>query len=505
MNAPLRRIGIIVMIMFGLLFANLNWVQAYKADELRNSPYNTGRVQVAEYQRQRGPILVGPAGTQVAVSVETDGRLRYLRTYPEENLYAHVVGYKPVQGEPTGIEAFEQDFLAGTGDQFLVDRFLAMFSGGRTNGGTVQTTLLPAVQETAFEQLRNSNLTNRAAVVALDPTTGAVQALVSLPSFDPNPIASHNVEEADAAFEELSENENQPLRNRVLSERFEPGSTFKVIDSAAALASGDFQPETVIEGGAQYTPPTAGQPIGNAPGVNCPNELSLADALRISCNTAFSRLAAEELGSEALIEMAEAFGFGDEELEVGRLNADGIPVAASVTGEMTREDGQDDPPTVAQSAIGQASVQMTPVQGALVAATVANGGVQMRPYLVERLQDAELRPVYRANPEQLRRPVSPEVAAQLREMMVGVVQSGTGTNAQIENYVVGGKTGTAQNGPQDDPLRDHGWFIGFMLDGNRPVSAVAVFLQNAGDNGSSEAARIGGEVMRAVLGEQGGG
>lgn len=491
------------MVMFGLLFLNLNWVQGYKAEEYRNSPHNAGRVQIDEYQRERGPILVGRDGTVAAVSVETDGRLRYLRTYPEDERWAHVVGYRPVQGEPRGIEAFENEFLAGTSHRFFVDRLRDLFTNSRTTGGTVQTTLSRAAQQTAYEQLRdNSTGTTRGAVVALDPRTGAVQALVSMPSFDPNPLASHNLAEVDEAFQELNQDPDQPLANRALSERFEPGSVFKVIDSAAALASGEFTPDSVLQGGAQYLPPTAGSPIGNAPGVNCPNQITLEQALVVSCNTAFSHLAAEQLGGEAVIAMAEAFGFGDDELTVGRLDGGGMPVATSVTGDMRRDDGQFDLPTVAQSAIGQASVQITPLQGALIAATVANGGVQMRPYVVEQLQDAQLRSVYRADPEQLRRPVSGEVAAALRDMMVGAVERGTGRNAAIPGFVVGGKTGTAETG---GGAPDHGWFVGFVIVDGEPVSAVAVLLQNAGPGGSAEAARIAGQVMHAVVNDRGDG
>lgn len=502
MNAPLRRIGVIVMVMFGLLFANLNWVQAYRADEYRNSPHNAGRVQIAEYQHERGPVLVGRDGFPVAVSQETDGRLTYLRSYEQPRRWAHVVGYKPVNLGPTGIEAFENDFLAGTGDRFFVDRMRDLFTGGQTVGGSVQTTLSRTGQRAAYEQLRDNRTgTDRGAVVALDPRTGAVQVMVSFPSFDPNPLASHDTEEAQAAYEELDADEDRPLVNRVTAERFEPGSVMKVIDSAAALQAG-MAPDTQIEGGAEYTAPTAGAPIRNASGVVCPNQITLLQALTVSCNTAFSRLMAEELDGDALRETAAGFGFFDEELTVGRLDGDGIPVAPSVTGELKRDDGQDDPPTVALSAIGQASVQITPMQGAMVAAAVANDGSQMAPYLVEQLQDAELREVYEASPEELRRPLSAEHAGALQEMMASVVANGTGRNAQISGYVVGGKTGTAETGGAEDI--DHGWFIGFAIDGNgQPVSAVAVMLENAGQGGSAEAARIAGQVMRAVIDDQG--
>ncbi|QSB14762.1 penicillin-binding protein 2 [Natronosporangium hydrolyticum] len=502
MNAPLRRVGIIVMVMFGLLFANLNWVQGYKADEYRNSPHNAGRVQIAEYQRERGPILVGRDGTAAAVSIETDGRLTYLRTYPEDGRWAHVVGYKPVNLAATGIERFENDSLAGTGDRFFVDRMRDLFTGDQSAGGTVQTTLSRGGQQTAFEELNDNQVgADRGAVIAIDPRTGGVQALVSMPSFDPNPLASHDPDVAQDAYEALDADPERPLANRVLSERFEPGSVFKVIDAAAALASGDYQPDSNLEGGAQYTAPTAGSPIGNAPGVSCPNSITLEQALVVSCNTAFSWLAAEQLSGDELSGMADAFGFRDDELSVGRLDGEGMSVATSQLGELHREDGQYDQPTLALTAIGQASVQMTPIQGALIAATVANGGTQMAPYLVEQLQDGQLRPVYQASPESLREPITGEVASELEDMMVAAVERGTGTNAQIPGYRVGGKTGTAETG---DGAAEHGWFVGFVIDDGEPISAVAVFLENAGSGGSGEAARIAGQVMHAVVNDQGG-
>jgi peptidoglycan glycosyltransferase len=521
-NAPLRRVGVIVMIMFGLLFVNLNWVQAYKADEYRTSEWNC-RTKIAEYERARGIIAVGRDAQAAAVSTpvedvvayvcDTYVTVPYLREYPFGELYAHVVGYQSIELTPAGVEAFETEFLAGTADALFVDRVRDLFSGGDSPGGNVLTTLSRAAQQTAFDELRdNDNGTGKGSVVALDPRTGAVQAMVSLPTFDPTPLAVPDRQAALDTYNELNEDPAQPLINRTLriddiDERsgqganFFPGSVMKVIVSAAALQNG-YQPDTTIEGGAEYTAPTAGAPIRNAPGVVCPNELSLQQALTVSCNTAFARLAAEGLGGDVLLQTAEAFGFGDDELTVGELGGRGMRVTPSVIGELKRDDGQDDPPTVALSAIGQASVQLSPMQAAMIAATVANGGVQMHPYLVEELQDSQLRPVYTASPDELRRPLPAQDAGELRDMMVSVVAGGTGSNAQIGDYVVGGKTGTAEAGGANEI--DHGWFIGFAIDGNgTPISAVAVMLENAGSGGSAEAARIGGQVMRAVISDRG--
>src|SRR5690606_23835854 len=388
------------MVLFGLLFVNLNRVQFFNADEYRTSPYN-GRVQIEEYQRERGLILVGPDARPVTGNEETDGPLRYRRTCQEGPLWAHVVGYKPVNGAPTGIEAFENDFLAGTSDKLFWDRLLDPFTGRNTPGGNVVTTLSRSAQEVAFAQLRdNRSGSGKGAVVALDPRTGAVQAMVSLPTFDPNGLTSHDSNEVQALYEELDADPDRPLLNRVLFRSFFPGSVFKVIVSAAALQRG-YTPDTLIPAGPTYNPPQTSHVIGNAAPSICPQaEVTLAVALRDSCNTGFAQLGVT-LGAEALTSTAADFGFGDGDLVVGRLGGDGlpvvgrsdgrgIPVAASQTGDLVRDDGEDDPAKVALSSIGQASVRITPLQGAMIAATVANGGVQMRPYLVQRLLDADL-------------------------------------------------------------------------------------------------------------------
>ncbi|MEU5721061.1 penicillin-binding transpeptidase domain-containing protein [Micromonospora sp. NPDC047738] len=503
MNAPLRRVGVVVMILFGLLFANLNWIQAYKADEYRNSDYN-GRVQVAEYERKRGNIEVG--GTAYALSKETGGKLKFQRSYPDGEMYAHVLGYKPVNLGDIGIEQVENDFLAGTSDQLIGDRVKDMFTGNKTGGGNVLLTLSKGAQATAFKQLQNNRVgATRGAAIAIDPRTGAVQALVSMPSFDPNPLVSHDTEAAQTAYNKLNKDPDRPLANRALSETLPPGSTFKIVMAAAALESG-IGPQTEIPAGSTYTPPTSGSPIKNAATTICPGPtgtpVTLKDAVTFSCNTGFAQLGVK-LGADKVKEKARQFGFEQDDLTVGQLNEGGLPVAASRTGDMQNPDGGTDPAALAQSSIGQNNVRMTPLQGALIAASVANGGSQMRPYLVKQLLAPDrTTSYYTAKPRELRRPVSGQVAADLQDMMVSVVKKGTGENAAIKGYTVGGKTGTAQSGP-DTP--DHGWFIGFALDKNgTPISAVCVELERAGKGGSAEAARIAGRIMEAAIAGSGG-
>lgn len=503
MNAPLRRVGVVVLLLFGLLFANLNWVQAYKGDEYRTNPYNR-RVVLDEYKRQRGVIMLA-GGQQLALSTATPDELKYLRTYPAKHQYAHIVGYKPVEIGPTGIEQSENQFLAGSSDKLFGDRFRDLFTGEQTAGGNVLLTVLPTAQDVAYRELAKNQVgAKKGAVVALDPATGAVQALVSMPSFDPSPLSSHDTAAAQKAYDALLAHPDKPLLNRALTEINPPGSVMKVILAAAALEN-SANPNTVIDGGSTYQAPGAGKAIPNASGVNCPDKITLQQALTVSCNTAFARLGVD-LGSKKLTETATRFGFYQKQLKVGRLDAStdielGMQVSESVLGKLTTDSGNDDKPIVALSSIGQWNVRMTPLQGAMMAAAVANGGRQMRPYLVERLLGADAVNHYRANPKQLQRSCAPEVAGQLQQMMVSVVQNGTGKKAQIKDFTVGGKTGTAESG---DEVETHGWFVGFALKDGQPVAAVAVFLENAGKGGSAEAARIAGQVMRGVIADKAG-
>ena len=504
MNAPLRRAGVVVLILFGLLFVNLNWVQGYKAQSYRTDPHNA-RVQLSEYQRQRGSIAVSKGQVIVAQSVPTDDELKYQRTYPLGAAYEPIVGYVPVSGLATGVERAENDFLTGNAPELFADRLKEMFTGHKASGGNILLTINKTVQERAYNDLLNNrrHAQNGAAVV-LDPHTGAVLALASTPSFDPNPLVSHDTGAAGDAFDKLGDPSKPPLLNLATQDNFPPGSTMKVLISAAALSNG-YTPQTVIPAGSSYQPvPGNGNfTMGNAEPSICPDPtITLLDALTVSCNTGFAQLGVK-LGSDKIQSMAKAFGFENDGLTLARDSASSpsaLAVAASHTGNMTNSNGNDDPNAVAQSSIGQASVRMTPMEGALIAATVANNGVQMRPYLVDRAQAPDLTNAYTATPKQLRTPISGEVAGQLQQMMESVVQNGTGKNAQISGFQVGGKTGTAQNAADDG---DHGWFIGFVMKDNQPIAAVAVFLEHAGTGGSGEATRIAGDLMKTVISEQG--
>jgi penicillin-binding protein A len=498
-NAPLRKAGVVILVLFGLLFANLNWVQGYKADQYRTSDYNR-RVTVAEYERPRG--IIEADGQPLATNKATDGVLKFQRVYPDKELYAPIIGYKPVNNAETGIERSEDEFLAGTSNKLIADRLSDMFTGDNTGGGNVVLTLKTRAQEVAWKQLTdNERGVKKGAAIAIDPRTGAIQAMVSMPSFDPNPLASHEDKTFVAAFKKLNNDKDKPLLNRALADTKPPGSTMKVIIAAAALEAGKTQ-ESQITAGPVYTPPGTSATIRNAEDEVCPGgQIDLKEALTESCNTGFARLGVE-LGAERVKKAAQAFGFEQKDLTVGNLEGGGLAVAASQTGPMANPGGSTDQAALAQSSIGQRDVRMTVLLGAMMAATVANEGKQMRPYLVQQLLDSERRPIYTARGQVLRTPTSEAVAKDLREMMVSVVQNGTGKKAKISGFEVGGKTGTAQNAEGANP---HGWFVGFAYnEKGEAVSASCVMLENVpGGHASAEAARISGLIMKAAAGRGG--
>jgi peptidoglycan glycosyltransferase len=421
----------------------------------------------------------------VADSVETDGALKYLRRYPSGPVYAHVTGFASFVYGTTGIERDQDRVLSGEDDRLFVERLSDQVTGAQPEGGSVVLTLDPAAQAAAVAGLRGK----RGAVVALDPRTGAVLAMASAPTFDPAVLSSHDGTAIRAAYEKLTGDRTQPLLNRAIRQTYPPGSTFKVVTAAAALEAGT-KPDTRLDSPDSYTPPQTTRPIRNFGGGRCGDgrTTTLTDALRVSCNTAFAKLGVD-LGDDALRDKARDFGFGDNDLEVPDR------IARSVFPDDV------DAPGTAQSAIGQFDVRVTPLQMALVAAGIGNGGRVMAPYLVKEVQAPDLSRLDLAEPSTYRDAVSRTVADQLTAMMELVVSDGSGRSAQIPGVRVAGKTGTAQTVA---PRAPHTWFIGFA-PANDPRVAVAVIVEEGGDVGSEAtggrvSAPIARAVMQAVLG-----
>jgi peptidoglycan glycosyltransferase len=479
-NAPLRRVAIAVLVLFTLLIVNVNLIQVVRSDELRNHSGNT-RVLAEEYDRERGSIIV--AGNEIAMSVPTEDRLTYLRTYPEGPTYAPVTGYYSLVYNASGLEKAEHEVLAGTDPRLFGRRLADLFTGRDPAGGDVVLTLDPAVQQAAMAGLDGVT----GAVVALDPSTGAVLGLASTPTYDPNLLSSHDPKAIRDYWAQLKASDPDPTGNQAINERYPPGSIFKVIVSAAALEEG-YTPETKVPAPDVLTLPNSTRTLKNFNGSSCNGgaDQALIDALTISCNTAFAQLGID-LGEDKVRSMAEAFGMDDESFEIP-LRVDGS----------TMGDVEDDA-ALGQASIGQRSVVMTPMQAAMVAAAVANDGRLMKPYLVDQIRAPDLTVIDETDAEEFRRPVSEDIANQLTQMMISVVANGSGRAARIPGIDVAGKTGTAQT--PDAP--DHNWFIGFAPADN-PKIAVAVFVRNGGGTGGDVSAPIARDVIQAFLDGQGG-
>jgi peptidoglycan glycosyltransferase len=485
-NAPLRRVAISVLVLFTLLIINVNYIQVVRADKLRKDHGNT-RVLAEEYDRQRGAIVVD--GNPIALSTRTDDRLTYLRQYPQGPIYAPVTGdYSLVYGT-TGLEDAENDVLAGSDPRLFARRLADLFTGRDPSGGDVVLSLDPKVQQTAMQALDGVT----GAVVALDPSTGAVLGLASSPTYDPNRLSSHDPAAIRDYAGQLAASDPDPRDNQAISERYSPGSVFKVIVSAAALADG-YKPDTPVPAPDLLTLPGTKTTLENYNGESCNGgaDQRLIDALTISCNTAFAQLGIH-LGEDKIRSMAEGFGLDGKRRQIP------LPVAGSTIGSI------DNDAQLGVSSIGQQDVQITPLQGAMIAAAVANDGKLMRPYLVDQVRAPDLTVIDQTDPETMSEPVSGRIAGELQKMMISVVEHGTGRKARIDGATVGGKTGTAEVG---DGVNPHTWFIGFAHQGNRQI-AIAVFIKNGGKSGTEAtggdiSAPIAKQVMEAYLGEQGG-
>ncbi|MFD1720479.1 peptidoglycan D,D-transpeptidase FtsI family protein [Amnibacterium endophyticum] len=481
MNRELKRISALVLVMFTALFVASSVIQVFQSQNLEADARNQ-RARADQYSIQRGQILVSD-GTAIVTSPRSDDSFQFDRDYKEGRLYAAVTGYYNPIGSPTGIEGALNSQLAGTASDRLLDRFQNILTGAKPRGASVQLTIDAAVQKAAYDALGDQ----RGAVVALDPRTGAVLAMVSKPSFDPNAIADH----ADGvkAYERLKDQAGKPLINRAIDSLNPPGSTFKIVSASTALETGRYKPDSMFPSPRSYTLPGTSTVIQNAVGEACGTgpKASIFTALKLSCNIPFAQLGIA-LGDDALRTQAEKFGFGQQLSIPLKVTPSVYPPAPL------------DPAQTAQTAFGQYDDRATPLQIAMVSAAIANRGRLMKPNLVQKVLSPSLAPSSQFSPEQLGTPVSEKTAEQVTAMMKASVDSGAATNARIEGVEVAGKTGTAQNGTNDPYTL---WFTGFAPVSD-PQVAVAVVVENGGGLGQSGfgnlvAAPIGRQVMEAVL------
>jgi peptidoglycan glycosyltransferase len=493
-DRQIRRLAVAMLLLFLVLFAQLNYVQVFAADRLEDNPANATRRLVAEYRIDRGSILANDGRTVLALSRKSPGELRYQRRYPFGPLYAGVTGFSSFVYGQTGLERTYDDYLSGNAPELIPQTLIDQILGRPKRGASIVTTIDPELQRVASQALGNLP----GAVVAMEPSTGDVLAMVANPTYDPNELASQDPDEVRKAWKELNADPDKPLVSRADAELFPPGSTFKLVTASAALANG-FGPTSLWDNPPVLDLPQTTATLENFGGEHClggVSKISLAEALRVSCNVVFGEIGLR-LGAEKLAAQARAFGFAPSSGQ-GDVPFD-LPFAEGVFPDPSYFSDRE--PAIALSAIGQDNVSANPLQMVLVASAIANGGVEMQPRIVSEIRDQSGRTVKAIQPQEYGRPLSSANAADLTQMMVGVVQSGTGTAAQIPGVDVAGKTGTAEHG---EGLAPHAWFVCFA-PAQDPKVAVAVIVLDGGSLGSDAtggrvAAPIAKNVLEAALG-----
>jgi peptidoglycan glycosyltransferase len=485
MNKPIRTVSIFCLLLFLALALNATYLQYYHATAL-NDRVDNGRVAAATYSRARGAILVGH--TAIAESKPSKDQYKYQRVYHQPFIYAPVTGWYTF-GNETGIERTENSFLSGEDDSLFVNRIVDLVNGNASKGGNVQLTINPAAQKAAYDGLRALGSDVQGAVVAIEPSTGKILAMVSLPTYDPNKLASHNFKQANAYATRLSKLKSQPLLNRAIQTTLPPGSTFKVVTASAAVQHDGLTATSEVPAGPSYTLPQSSSVVHNEV-QGCLSRITLTVAMQDSCNTAFAPLAVK-VGAADMHQTAQAFGFNQQYF-------DQLPGQA-----ISRYPAALDPPGTALSGFGQGSVTSTPLQMAMVTAGIANHGVVMKPYLVNAEQSPNsLETLKPGTSQELGQATSSSTASQVTKMMVATVQGGTAFPAAIPGIQVAGKTGTAQSGlknPDGSEVPPYAWFVGFA-PAPSPKVAVCVMLQHVNTPTDEIAGgKLGGPIAKAVM------
>ena len=474
MNRQIRAVSLLAGLMFLALMVNLTGSAMFRQASLNNDPHNV-RVRDAEFSQNRGNILVG--SRPIATTTSSNGKFAYQRVYLSGPKYAPITGYYSYYYGRSMLEQTQNAQLTGTSDAQWLSRITGTLSGHKPEGGSITTTINAKAQDAAWDGLKGK----KGAVVALDYTTGAVLAMASSPSYDPNELASHHLNDTTRAWKNLVADPSSPLTNRATREIYPPGSTFKLVTAAAALQNG-YHPNSMVDSPENWILPGTRTPLTNE--TNCGgSRITLAHALDISCNTAFGKVGVS-LGQDKIRDQAERFGFGKV------VNSDVSSVASRFPQDLT--DAQ-----LAQSSIGQYDVAASPLQMAMVTAGIANGGTLMTPYLTAQVRASNLQVVSEHHPKQMSQPMTKESAEQLKAMMASVVNNGTGKRARINGTTVGGKTGTAQTVKGKAP---YAWFVGWS---DNPHVAVAVFIQSLDTaineiSGGRLAAPIARDVIEAM-------
>ena len=476
MNRQLRRVTLGILVMFLALFTSTTIITVFSVDSLNADPRNV-RTLNDSYSAERGPILV--SGQPVAVSDAVADRYKFQRVYSNPELYSAITGYFTLNQGNTGVEGALNSYLSGTANDQFLNKLNAILTGQTPKGSAVSLTIDPAVQQAAWDALGD----HQGSVVAINPKTGAIIAMVSKPSYDPNLLASHNTNSVIADYKRLLDDPTKPLVNRAIAgDLYYPGSVFKLITTSAAIDSGQFTADSQFANPASYQLTGTSTSIGNAEGGNCGGgaTVSIADALRLSCNIPMAQLG-KALGGQELQKYAEAFGFGKKL---------GIPMRVTPSIYNIGNDAQ-----VELSAFGQFEDRVTPLQVAMVSAAIANGGSLMQPTLIRDITAPDLTVIQPFEQKVFSQPISAATSQTMTRLMTNNVTNGAASNARISGVDVAGKTGTAQNGA-GRPFTL--WFTGFA-PANNPQVAIAVVVENQTSFGNVVAAPIAKKVIEAVL------
>lgn len=495
MNRSLRHVMVVLLACFCLLFVQLNRIQVFEASALQANPSNTRTVQ-REFDRPRGQIVTSDGVVVATSEPTTSGPFKHQRVYPAGDLYAHTVGYVSFTLGADGVEkTYNKELTGQTPTQQLSD--LTGLLDANPPGSSITLTLDDALQKTARDALGQ----RPGSVVAMDPRTGALLAMYSYPSFDPNVLAVNDSASANKAYTSLLNADGNPLRPKAYRDRTFPGSTFKLITAAAALESGRATlDQPVFPTASEYLARGTTRPITNFNGEACGGNLTTI--LAESCNTAFAQLAAEMLGPLVMVNQADAAGFNAT--IPFDLPSPAVSVFPSDYGKQLSAPTPEvpagyyeDTPKLAQTAIGQNDVQASPLMMALVAAGVANDGVIPTPHVLAEVRDASGRVVRTNKPDPWRASMRTDNARILQQAMIQATTT-TGKRATVDGLRVGIKTGTAQLGT--DPPRTHAWIVGFAGPTNGPSELVVSVLVE-GQEGSVDqtGGAVAGPIAKALF------
>ncbi|MHA7270985.1 peptidoglycan D,D-transpeptidase FtsI family protein [Arthrobacter sp. HLT1-20] len=463
MNQAIRNSWIVAITLFALLFGSISYVQFFAVDSLNANP-NNNRQLLKTFCGDRGPILVD--GQAIAESVPTNTDCKFQRKYNDPQLYAGLTGFFSRFSGQSGIEYAMRDQLTGTSDDALFDRIAQTFTGKQPQGRSVELTIDAKIQKLAYDMIPDDVA---GSIVVMNPKTGAIIAMVSKPSYDTNLLASHDRKAVDAAMASLVGVPGINLYgSKAYTGLYSPGSVFKLVDTAAALESGKYNKDSILPNPSPMTFPGINYTLPNYANGQCAirDKASFAFALENSCNTPFASIALD-LGQDALTAQADKFGFND-----GTLSFPDRVVESRFPGS----EGILDDPSLAQSAIGQKDVLASPLQIAMMTAAIANGGQQMAPNLVETVRTPDLKTVSSLTPEVLRQSTTPEIAAQITDWMVSVVDNGIASAAAVPGVQVAAKTGTAELGVDESgTMLNNAWFTGFA-PANDPEVVVSIVM-----------------------------